>query len=652
MNMPSTNEKLPQQVVDSIPLSHKDAIKQLRFNEALLGSMPIPVFYKDVEGRYLGCNEAFIQVLGITKEEIVGKKVFEIWPGDDAKKFHEQDMDLMANPTLQTYEHTVRTSRGESITVIFSKNVFLDDKGQLAGIVGSFIDITARKDAEEKIRQSKQEWETTFDAMSEIITIQDKNMRITRANKSAHKFFQIMNSELIGRYCYEIFRNASSPCQNCPGLTALKDHKNHCEIIRHDKLGKIFHVSSAPILDENGELKYLVHSAKDITQQKKLEEEIFQAHKMEAIGTLAGGIAHDFNNILAVILGYADIAKDDLPPDSIVVESLDRISIAGVRAKDLVAQILAFSRKNEEELIPIKPEPIIKEALKLLRASIPSTIEFFVNIIPNTGVILADHTQIHQILMNLCTNAYHAMEEKGGKLTVELKNTFFELDDTRKPQQLDVGKYVELVVSDTGSGISPAIIKNIFDPYFTTKKSGKGTGMGLSIVHGIITGCGGAIAVNSQLGTGTTFHVYFPVFDKEKVVAESLISKDIPKGKERILFVDDEDMIADMGKNMLERIGYKVTVRKSSLEALQKFQNQPDQFDLVITDQTMPEMTGSDLAKRMMQIRPDIPIILCTGYSTIISEEKAKAMGIKEFALKPLVIQDIAKLIRKVLDAS
>jgi len=394
----------------------------------------------------------------------------------------------------------------------------------------------------------------------------------------------------------------------------------------------------------------------DITEQKQAEEEkeklknrLDQAQKMEAIGTLAGGIAHDFNNILATILGYAEMAKEDAPPGTLFEKDLKKVLIGANRAKELVKQILAFSRQAQVERIPVKIQPLVNEGLKMLRSSIPTTISITEDIDPKSGVILADPTQVYQILMNLCTNAYQAMEATSGVLSVSLKTIVIGSDE-KKILAVNPGEYLELTVSDTGAGIGPDVIDKIFDPYYTTKEIGKGTGMGLAITHGIIKEYGGTITVESLLGKGTTFHVYFPVVVEDSL-PEIKESENIPRGEERILFVDDEELLAEMGKTTLERLGYHVTARHSSIEALRTFQNTPNEFDMVITDQTMPEMTGSDLARRMMQIRPDIPIVLCTGYSNLIDEHSAKVLGIKEFALKPLSTAMISKIIRKVLDA-
>ncbi len=408
----------------------------------------------------------------------------------------------------------------------------------------------------------------------------------------------------------------------------------------------------------NGVTKVMSGSFQDITERKLAEEEklkleirLQQSQKMESIGTLAGGIAHDFNNILAAMLGYAEMAKDDCQPGSTISKDLNEVLEAGNRAKSLVRQILAFSRQDDTERMILQPASIVKETITMLRPSLPTTIEITQDIDPVTGLVFVDPTQLNQILMNLCTNAFHAMEDTGGKLDISLKEVTLCNEDLVHEPDVTAGTFIQLSIGDSGTGIAPTVKEKIFDPYFTTKEAGKGTGMGLSMVHGIVKQYGGFISFYSELGEGTVFYVFLPTVEKE-VSTENDINGQIPIGRERILFVDDEEILAKMGKTMLERLGYHVTVRNSSLEALETFQNQPDEFDIVITDQTMPGMTGSDLSRRMLQIRPDIPIILCTGYSTIITEEKAKSMGIKEFAFKPIAKKDISKLVRKVLDVS
>nr|WP_320011784.1 response regulator [uncultured Desulfobulbus sp.] len=423
------------------------------------------------------------------------------------------------------------------------------------------------------------------------------------------------------------------------------------------KEGKIVHteVIARGVCTENGAVDHYVAMFQDITTRKHTEEktktlrtQLLQSQKLEAIGTLAGGIAHDFNNILAAVIGYTDMAKEMTQSGTPLARDLDQVLRAGHRAKDLVRQILVFSRQSETEPINLMPANIVKEVIKLLRPSLPSTIEIKQKISPKAGPIHMDPTQLHQILMNTCTNAFHAMEEHGGTLAISLRNVTFTPKDLPNSLQAKPGSYVELLIGDTGCGIPASIRDRIFDPFFTTKDLGKGTGMGLSIVHGIVTGYNGFIHLNSTPGEGTTFQIYLPLTAiSEK--SNGATDTPIPGGTEHILFVDDEEVLVDMVQNMLERLGYRVSVRTNGTDALAAFRDDPDRFDLIITDQTMPGMTGTELAQRILALQPEMPIILCTGYSTLISEEEAKAHGIREFALKPLTKKDLALLIRQVL---
>jgi len=413
-----------------------------------------------------------------------------------------------------------------------------------------------------------------------------------------------------------------------------------------------------PSCDSHGEVGRYLGIVMDITERKRAEEErkalqsqLIQAQKMEAIGTLAGGIAHDFNNILGAVIGYAEMARDASPSGSAIVRDLDKVLEAGRRAADLVKQILAFSRQTNAERISLEPVHLVKEAVKLLRPALPSTIAIKQRLDASTGFIMADPTQFHQIVMNLCTNAFHAMEHTGGVLEITLGKRSLAPEDLPPQSAVHPGTFVVLSIADTGPGIAPEIREKIFYPYFTTKEVGKGTGLGLAIVHGIVAASGGFVTCESEPGKGTAFHVFFPTIESEATAATKAAAT-VPTGRERILFVDDEKILAEMAQAMLERLGYAVTARTSSLDALLTFQKRPDRFDAVITDQTMPGMHGTDLARRMLQIRPDIPIILCTGYSSLIDEDQARAYGIKGFAMKPLTKNGLAELLRKVLDES
>jgi signal transduction histidine kinase/ActR/RegA family two-component response regulator len=382
------------------------------------------------------------------------------------------------------------------------------------------------------------------------------------------------------------------------------------------------------------------------------ERQMQQVLKLQAIGTLAGGIAHDFNNILFPIIGYTEISMDDVPEDSPIRRNLEEILKAANRARELVQQILTFSRQNGRERKPIRVQLIAKEALRLLRASIPKTIDIRTDLEERCNAIMGDPTQIHQVIMNLCTNAYHAMQETGGTLEVRLEETPISYAETLKHVGIKMGPHLHLTVRDEGVGMEASVLDRIFEPYYTTKEPGKGTGLGLSVIHGIVKNHGGFITVESAPGQGSAFHVYLPTLEDAEAEIEEVASAAKSGGSERILLVDDERQIIDMEKQLLEKLGYRVTVQTSGAEALDTFGAQPDQFDLVITDMTMPQMTGDQLARRIWEIRPGIPVILCTGYNEMMSEEKAIAMGIRKFILKPIEKDELAMAIRSALNST
>lgn len=383
-------------------------------------------------------------------------------------------------------------------------------------------------------------------------------------------------------------------------------------------------------------------------EKSKLEKQIQHSQKMEAIGTLAGGVAHDFNNILYPILGYTEMAIDETAEESPARESLDEIMTAAQRARKLVEQILTFSRLDHQGRIPLKMQGAIKEALNLLRATLPATIEVVQRIDENCGPVLVDPTQIQQVVMNLCTNAFHAMQDHGGTLTVSLEETQIASDDL--PANLNPVTYIKLTVTDTGYGMSKDIIERVFEPYFSTKKIGEGTGMGLAVVHGIIKGYDGDIQVYSEPGNGTTFNVYLPRIYKDIETSDKTPTS-IQKGDESILLIDDEDQITRMLKQMLTSLGYRVNAVSDPIEALEIFENDPQAFDLVITDMTMPKITGDLLSMEVLKIRPDIPVILCTGFSKLIDEGRVREIGIKKLIMKPVIKSEIARAIREVLES-
>jgi|GEM_PF-1754011 len=418
------------------------------------------------------------------------------------------------------------------------------------------------------------------------------------------------------------------------------------------ELKKAHHDLEEKVVERTKELKESYEKlSKEVAEREKMERQMIQAHKTEAIGTMAGGIAHDFNNILAAVIGYAELAQDDIPDSSPAVHHIEEILSAGRRAKNLVRHILSFSRVSDQSNshIPINLSFIVKEVLEFQRAIIPTTIEIQSDIDLNCGQISGEPAKIHQLLMNLCTNASCAMEKHGGTLGIELHQTELSLNDLPSEPNLDAGRYIRLSVSDTGPGMTSEVIDRIFDPYFTTKETGKGSGMGLAVVLGIVKNHGGFMKVESTPDNGSTFNVFFPKVIEAIVPETDDNTEDMPTGSEKILFIDDEAMLADVGRSTLERLGYVVTSITDSAQALALLQSNPSLFDLVITDQTMPNICGTELAKQLLEIRPDLPIILCTGYSSVVNKEEAQKVGIRGFALKPVDKKILARLIRQVL---
>jgi len=504
-----------------------------------------------------------------------------------------------------------------------------------------------RKRAEKELKEAATKWQSTFEVMSDSVWIIDLNGHILEYNSATLKMFDVSDQEIKKKHCWELVHGLSEPIENCPIVRMKKSKKP--ESMTFQEKGRWLEVSVDPIFDDTGQLKGAIHVVSDITERKQTEEVLRTSHKMESIGTLAGGIAHDFNNILYIITGNAELALEDIPEWNPVHANLKEIKAAGLRAAGIVKQLLNFSRKTDEELKPMGAITVIKDALKFIQATIPATIKIHKHL-PDTDVtILADPTQIHQIVMNLCSNAYHAMEETGGILEINVENESLTEGSTDNYPDLTAGEYLKIMVSDTGPGIGPEIIDRIFDPYFTTKEVGKGSGMGLAVVHGIVKNHGGAITVESESGKGATFTLLFPVV-ADKPVAVVKIPDEIPLGTETILFVDDEKSIVNIIGKMLERLGYKVEAKQNPVEALKLFQSKPDEFDLVITDMTMPQMTGVKLSEKLKDVRSDTPVIICTGHSSLIHEEKAKELGIAAYVMKPIVMSDVAKTIRKVLD--
>ena len=551
--------------------------------------------------------------------------------------------------SVNTGEYRITCSDG-SVRVCELYATFLPDI-----LVVTFNDITERKRAEEALRKSEERHRAVFEAAKDVSFIitdtQDPEPIVLEFSSGAERMFGFNKTEMVGNPI-SVLHLPNDAAKFPEAYKQMREGKTgfsgETTLVR--KSGKKFPAlfSTCPLFDRNGNMFAALGVSFDISEKKRLESELLQAQKMESIGNLAGGIAHDFNNILTSIIGFTELSLDEVEKGTHIEDNLQEVFTAGKRAKDLVQQILAFARQSEEELKPIQVDSIATEALKFIRSSIPTTIEIK-QTIESDSLIMGNATQVHQILMNLFTNAAHAMEDKGGILEFSLKDVVMDRGVNRKNLDLSPGNYIKIKVSDTGAGIAPEIIGSIFDPYFTTKGPGEGTGMGLAMVHGIIESYGGKISVDSKPGHGALFTIYLPATRKRQE-HRPYQAETLPTGTERILFVDDEASIAKMGSQALERLGYTVSIRTSSIEALELFRTKPNDFDLVITDMTMPNMTGTQLAVELMKIRPDIPVILCTGFGKKISDDSIATIGIRAVAYKPIVKADLAKTVRKVLD--
>jgi len=509
-----------------------------------------------------------------------------------------------------------------------------------------------REQAEKKLKVSERQTRRIIEASPVGIFVHQKG-RYAYVNPAFVRTFGYESAdEIVGKPVDELIFPEDRDAARQRGVDRLagKSLPLSYEIRALKKDGKAFPVLlGGAVIDYEG-ASAILGFLMDVSSERDLRRQLLEAQKMEALGTLAGGIAHDFNNILSAVIGYAELAKMKLPEDSEVMRDLDQVRKAGDRAKNLIRQILTVGRQTEEECGPVEPVHVVKEALKLLRASVPSSINFDTRLDKDAGTILADPTRIHQVLMNLCTNAQHAMKEKGGTLTVRLENVEIHPDDGGAIK-IDPGPYVRLTVRDTGCGMDPNTLNRIFDPYFTTKGRGEGTGLGLAVVHGIIETYGGRIMVYSEPEKGTAFHVYFPRIDgASKMANRPEAPSPLPTGTERILFVDDEVPLANLGKRVLENLGYSVTAISSGMEALRLFSEKPGRFDLVITDLTMPEITGDSLAREMIRMRPGMPVIIASGFVDKSVRQKVTSTGAGAFIEKPLTAETLARTIRELLN--
>ena len=625
----------------------KDAETALLKNEQEISSIfrAAPAGIGVVSNRVLQkVNKRFCEMIGYSREELIGRNARILYPDDGEYEYvgKEKYRQIKIKGT-GTVETKFLTKKGKIIDVLMSSTP-LDLNDLSKGVTFTASDISYLKRKELELLESEKKYRSMMEAMDEPTYICSSEYRIEYMNPAMIKR---TGNNAVGELCYKVIHGLDRKCPWCLLEKGIKAEPNKNEVLS-PKDKRTYHISYSPIIHADESVSMMI-ILRDITEIKKVQACLQQSQKIESIGTLAGGIAHDFNNILSPIFGYVELTMRKLPAESREHDHLESVLQAAQRARDLVNQILTFSRKSEHTRKPLEAQTVIKEALKLLRSSIPSTVDIHQDIKNDCSLIMADPVQIHQIIMNLCTNAFHAMEDTGGMISVsleevELKNNDFEIEDA------EPGTYLLLSVADTGKGMDQDVLDRIFDPYFTTKEAGRGTGLGLSVVHGIIKDYGGHIRVFSEPLKGSEVKIYLPVIKSGKRIAGHEKSEIPLKGEESILLIDDEKFIIEMQKEMLELLGYHVTSRTDSLEALELFRRRAEEFDLIITDLTMPGMNGYKLAKELINIRNDIPVILSTGFNDAVSIPETGSCGIKDFLMKPVLMIDLSQKVRKVLD--
>jgi PAS domain S-box-containing protein len=627
-----------------------DAAEALRrasaYTRSLIEASLDPLVTISPEGKIRDVNRATELATGVSRDRLIGSDFSDYFT--DPGKAREGYQEVFLKGSVRDYPLAIRHVSGKVTQVVYNATVFRNEAGRVEGVFAAARDVTERMIAEqERLRLA-----TAVEQIAEGISILDLEGRILYSHPAFGAQHGLRHGEILGRTLGDILRIDPKDQETSVRLREALEAGTawNWHLTQRTPAGQVreLDLSVSPIRDGSGRLINSIAVSRDVTQEVQLQERIRQWQKMEALGTLAGGIAHDFNNILLPILINTELTLNEEKDDAPTARRLSQVLEAARRGKDMVRQIIAFSQQREQERKPVEIIPVIKESLKLLRISMPKNIEIVEKIETGSAVAVADSTQVQQVLMNLGSNAAHAMRERGGVLEVALSGTSIDAKTASRFIDLKPGAYLRLSVKDTGHGMPPEVMGRIFEPFFTTKKQGEGTGMGLAVVHGIVKSHGGAINVESDIGKGTVFTIYLPrVSGEAATVKES--REPYPKGTERVLFVDDEDIQVRAMNKLLEHLGYRVLGLTDAEEALETFRRQPDAFDLVIMDQTMPRLSGGELAREILRIKPDLPVMLCTGYSETLDEEQALAMGIKAFIMKPFSVKEISERIRRVL---
>jgi len=642
--------------------SHSAELKKQRESlQAFFDNKLVGMVHKDADERYLSVNQRWQEMLGYSAEELIGQHSDQFIVAEDLAA-RQQRFEKFINKTETKQQMTTRYRRkdGSIFWGAVSASALYDADGDFSGMLSLIIDETERRQALIKLQESEKKYRFLLDNQLDAVLLH-------RFDQGQIGPFVEINSVAIERYGYsrEEFLQMTPADLNAQGRVRSDTSQAYqergkftFEVIHRKKTGETFpvEVNAAPI-SLAGE-KYILATVRDISERKaaelekeKLEEQLRQKYKMEAVGVMAGGMAHNFNNNLSIIMGNIELAllRTDDPQE--LKPLLEYAKTAVLRSRDLIKQIMLYSRQGHAEKKSLSLSLIVEETLTLLRSTIPATvtINYQVDDEGQVAIINADPTRIQEALINLCTNAVHAMDESG-ELNIAIFTTTLGASDIPAQYQCPPGQYVCLQVEDTGCGISSEVKEKIFDPFFTTKEVGQGTGMGLSTVQGVVDQLRGLIKVDSTLGVGTRFELYFPLAEDTETETGNIEQLTLPAGSGRVLFVDDEKMLAELGKEMLTCAGYDAEFSTNSLQALAKIESHPDSIDLLVTDQTMPGLTGQELIEQVRRIRPELPVILCSGYSSKISEEDLKAAGINAFCTKPLEMKNLLHTVGKVLN--
>jgi len=624
----------------------RDALRLTQFS---VDTAAVSIFWISPEGKFLYVNEHTCRELGYTREELLSMSVHDVDPDFPAGRRPEHWAQLKTDKTI-TFESRHRRKDGSVFPVELTIHYLLFDDREYEFAFARNI-TESRQANEEHARLT-----TAIDQAGEAFVVTDADGTIQYVNPAFERITGYARDEVVGqtprivksgRHDDQFYRNLwDTISSGCIWQGIFVNKKRDGSLYNEE-------ATISPVKNAAGSVANYVAVKRDITHELMLEEQLRQTQKMEAVGTLSGGIAHDFNNILSGIINYTELAMDALPETTGPAKQyLDESLKLCILARDLIKRLMLFSRPSPQELKPLSLDPVIRDFLKLLRSTIPSTIDIHYTADKKTGMVMADPVQMHQILMNICSNAADAMARQGGTLEIQLAPADLAEAGAHGFPGLSPGAYVKLTISDTGAGIAPEILDRIFDPFFTTKEKAKGTGMGLAVVHSIIKMHKGYIAVSSAPGRGSVFTILLPALHLPAAAPgrKPVPDKSLPAGTEHILLVDDEKSIIVTMQLLLKSLGYTVTATQSSREALDLFREAPDRFDLLFTDQTMPDMTGHMLAKHILGLRPEIPVVLCTGYSDVMDDENIQTVGIRAFVIKPYEKHDIARVIRDVLD--